>query len=76
MRSIAEFIRRTVDRTSSDMEEALRARERAKGAEVPDGWLRSSLKDCDAPNILKAAVGREVLVIPMAMRCLVERRTR
>jgi len=73
LRPIAELIRSQVEDDSNQTAD-LAARHRAKDAKIADGWLRRAIDNCDRPNILKAAAGRDVLAIPLALKRLVAMR--
>lgn len=74
-RRAAEFVQKTMESEIRGENYDPLARERAKSAGIADGWLRRSMADCDSPNILKAAAGREAIAIPMGIRLLHEMRT-
>jgi hypothetical protein len=50
------------------------ARQRAHSAPVVDGWLRNAIDQCDAPNIMRAAIGHELFALPLVVRRLCELR--
>lgn len=67
IRPVAETIRRHVERGGTAGVDAARNR---GAAAVGNGWLQRALASCDSPSIMKAAVGREAMAIPLAMRTL------
>ena len=74
-RRSAELIRSAIEDGAGDRPDA-RTRDRVRGATVSDGWLRAALQSCDAPSILRAAAGREVVAIALGTRTLHEIRER
>lgn len=74
LRLVGEHIRMTVE--GRDQGDNPRARQGAKAASIGDKWLRSALDRCDAPSILKAAAGREMLALRLTARRLHELRAK
>jgi hypothetical protein len=72
-RRAAELVRHAIDRGNNDGFDD-RARDRIRGANVSDRWLRSALESCDSRSILRAAAGREPLAIALGARVLHELR--
>jgi hypothetical protein len=75
-KEVAEQIRRSVKGAGGNDDLDFHSRDRAKRANISDRWLRSAFAGGDAPSIMRAAAGREVLAIPMLVAELVKRRRR
>jgi len=75
-RRSAEHVRHQVENSGDAVDADMHARSRAKSGGNYDGWLRRAFSQCDAPSILKAAAGREVLAIPIGIRQIHEMRAR
>jgi hypothetical protein len=73
-RRAAELVRHSIENRDGGALFDARARERLRGAEVSDGWLKSTIDLCDKPSILRAAGGRETLAVALAVRKLHELR--
>lgn len=73
-KDIASQIRRSVKGAGGADDQDFHSRDRAKRANVPDRWMQSAFASGDAPSILRAAAGREILAIPMLVSDMVKRR--
>ncbi len=71
-RPAAEHIRRGVE--GGDNAWAANQRHLTDQANIGDGWLGRAIDACDRPSILRAAAGREVCAISLAVRRLASMR--
>jgi len=76
LRPTAEVVRASLQGSGTTASDDRGARLRTRQANIGDTWLLRALKSCDSPNIMQAAAGREVAVIPIALRELAAARVR